>query len=113
MTQLNKLPDFNTPLTVKGVTQSPWYRLWQGLFSGVPTGNLSVVTVGPPPFTYVAPVGGTLILSGGTITQTQFSRDGANFYVTGQTTGMFPLSQGDQLVVSYSVGPPTATFVPR
>ena len=94
--QLNRLPDVNTPLAVKGVTQSPWYRLWQGLFSGVPNGLLSIVTPSSSPFTYVAPVGGTLIVNGGTVSQTKYSRDAANFYVTGQTQGTFPLSRSEE-----------------
>lgn len=110
--QLNRLPDITTALVTKGTTTSGWFRLWQGLFSGAPTANLSVVTVGTTPFTYAAPLGGTVIVNGGTVSQVKFSRDGASFYVTGQTQGCFPVSQGDQLVISYSV-PPTVTFVPR
>lgn len=113
MIQFNRLPDVNTPLTdKKGTTNSSWFRLWGGLFSGTPTGNLSVVTSPNSPFTYIAPVGGTLIVNGGTVSQIQYSRDGANFYVVGQSAGMFPLSQGDQLVIQYSA-PPTMTFAPR
>jgi hypothetical protein len=112
MSQLNYLPDVNTPLTTKGTINSSWFRCWQGLFSGAPTANISVVTVGVTPFTYAAPAGGTVIVNGGTVSQVKFSRDGASFYVTGQTQGMFPVSQGDLLVISYSV-PPTVTFVPR
>lgn len=110
--QLNRLPDFNTPLLTKGSISSAWYRFWQGLFSGVPGGNVSVIAPGVTPFTYIAPLGGVVIIGGGTVTQVQFSRDGASFFVTGQTNGMFPVSQGDQLVVTYSV-PPNMTFVPR
>lgn len=111
--QLNRLPDFNTPLTdKKGVITTSWFRCWEGLFSGAPTANLSVITPGSTPYAYIAPAGGTLIVNGGTVSQVKYSRDGASFYVTGQTQGMFPLSQGDQLVISYSV-PPTLTFVPR
>jgi hypothetical protein len=112
MSQLNYLPDVNTPLTIKGTINSSWFRCWQGLFSGTPTANVSVVTVGVTPFTYAAPLGGTVIINGGTVSQVKFSRDGASFYVTGQAQGMFPVSQGDLLVISYSV-PPTVTFVPR
>lgn len=110
--QLNRLPDITTALVTNKTTTSSWFRLWQGLFSGAPTANISVVAVGVTPFTYAAPVGGTVIVSGGTVSQVKFSRDGASFFVTGQTQGMFPVSQGDQLVISYSV-PPTITFVPR
>lgn len=110
--QLNRIPDFGQALVAKGVTNSAWFRYWSGLFSGAPTGNISVVTVSSSPFTYKAPVGGTVIIQGGTVTQVQFSRDGASFYIAGQTNGLFPMSQGDLLVVTFSV-PPNMTFVPR
>jgi hypothetical protein len=110
--QLNRMPDVNQPLAIKGITGAGWFRFWLGLWSGAPTGNVSVVTPINAPFTYAAPVGGTLIVNGGSVSQVRYSRDGANFYVTGQTQGMFPLSQGDQVVITYSV-PPTLTFAPR
>src|ERR1700747_597948 len=112
MSQLNRMPDYNQPLMTKGVMASGWARFFQGLWSGTPTANLSGVTLGSSPFTYAAPAGGTLIVNGGTVSQVKYSRDAANFYVTGQTQGMFPISQGDQLVISYSV-PPTLVFAPR
>lgn len=112
MTQLNRMPNYNTPLLERGEVGAGWFRLWQGLWSGVPTQNLSVVRATGSPFTYQAPAGGTLIIQGGTVTQVQFSRDGTTFFVTGQTQGMFPVSQGDALVITYSVAP-TLTFVPR
>ena len=110
--QLNRMPDVAQPLSPKGTTASGWYRFWQGLWSGTPTGNVSVVTPISSPFTYAAPVGGTLIVNGGVVSQVRYSRDGANLYVTGQTQGMFPLSQGDQVWITYSV-PPILTFAPR
>ncbi len=111
--QLNRLPDFSTPLMdKKGTTNASWFRLFQGLFTGSPAANISVVVPGTTPYTYAAPTGGTLIVNGGSVSQVKYSRDGASFYVTGQTQGMFPVSQGDQLVISYSV-PPTLTFAPR
>lgn len=112
MTQLNRMPDFNTPLEVNNVVASTWYRLWQGLWSGTPTQNLSAVTPGISPYSFVAPAGGTLIVNGGSVSQTQYSRDGLTFYTTGQTNGIFPLSQGDVLLITYA-SVPTLTFVPR
>jgi hypothetical protein len=112
MIQFNRMPDYNEALVTKGVTSKGWSRFWGGLFTGTPTGPISVITVSASPFTYTATAGGTVIISGGTVTQVKFSRDGATFYVTGQTAGMFPVSQGDQLVITHSV-PPTMTFVPR
>jgi hypothetical protein len=112
MSQLNRMPDYNQPLMTKGVMASGWARFFQGLWSGIPTQNVSVLLPPSSPFTFSAPAGGVLIINGGTVSQVKYSRDAANFYVTGQTQGMFPVSQGDQLVISYTV-PPTIVFAPR
>ncbi len=111
--QFNRMPTVNESLTTKGATTRGWFSFWAGLFSGQATGPASGITVKSSPFSYVAPSGGSVIIQGGTTTQIQFSRDGVNFFVTGVTAGMLPVSQGDTLVVTYSVGPPTMTFVPR
>src|SRR5690348_10500532 len=106
-------PTYEEPLTQKGQISRGWFRLWTGLQKGQPTGPAAPVTVGPSPFKYVASQGGSLIVNGGSTTQISVSRDGANFYITGQTAGMFPLSQGDTLQITYPVALPTVTFVPR
>ena len=111
--QLNRMPTYQEGLTQKGVTSRGWYSFWAGLLKGQPTGNVSGITVSTSPFSYVAPSGGFVIVQGGTTTQVQFSRDGVNFFITGATAGMFPVSQGDTLVVTYSLGPPNMTFVPQ
>lgn len=113
MTQFNTAPTYDQPLMVKGQIASVWYRLWSGLFKGQPTGPVAGVTVGSSPFKYAAPQGGSVIVNGGSTTQISFSRDGANFFITGQTAGMFKLAQGDILQVTYPVAPPTMTFVPQ
>lgn len=110
---LNRMPTYQEPLDQKGVTTRGWYTFWSGLFQGQPTGPVSVLQVGTSPFSYIAPQGGTVILSGGSTTAVQFSRDGVNLYSTGATSGMFPLSKGDTLVVTYSLAPPNMEFVPR
>lgn len=110
--QYNRFPTYQEALTKGKNTASGWYVFWAGLFTGQPKGPVAAISVGASPFTYQSPQGGTVYLSGGTTTQVQISRDGSNFYITGATSGPFPLSQGDLLVVSYSVSPPTATFVP-
>ena len=113
MIQLNRMPTYQDPLDPKGVTSRTWYSFWTGLLKGQPTGPAAAVVVGPSPFSYVAPSGGTLVLSGGTTTQVRISRDGANYFVTGLTAGLFPMAQGDTLEITYTVGAPTATFLPR
>ena len=111
--QFNTAPTYDQPLMTKGQIATGWYRLWTGLFKGQPTGPTAGITVGSSPFKYVAPQGGSVIVNGGSTTQISFSRDGANFFITGLTAGIFPLSQGDTLQVTYPVAPPTLTFVPR
>lgn len=111
--QLNRFPTYSIPLETRGKTTANWFNFFGGLFSGQPTGNVSGITVGSSPFSYVAPSGGRVIIQGGTTTQIQYSRDAQNYFVTGVTAGVIPVSQGDQLVVTYSVAPPTMTFVPQ
>lgn len=111
--QFNTAPTYDEPLTIKGQIARGWFRLWTGLQKGQPTGPTAAVLVGASPFKFVAAQGGTLIVNGGSTTQISFSRDGNNFFITGLTAGMFPVSQGDTVQITYPVAPPTITFVPR
>lgn len=110
--QFNRLPEYNEPLSTKGNTQRGWYSFWAGLFTGQSTGPASSVVAGTSPFTYKAAQGGTLIIQGGTVSMVSFSRDGVTNFNTGQTQGLFPLSQGDILIITYSATP-NLTFLPR
>lgn len=112
MTQLNRMPTYAEKLGTNGETTRGWYSFWLGLLQGQPAGPVAAITVGASPYTYVATLGGTVIVDGGTVSEIDFSRDGVTFYNTGVTAGMLPVSQGDQLVVTWS-GKPTMTFVPK
>jgi hypothetical protein len=109
---LNRMPTNAESLTAKGSITRGWYAFWTGLYQGQPTQTVAVVTPGTSPFTYIAPIGGTLIVQGGTVSAISFSRDAASFYPVGVTNGMLLLSKGDQLVITYSV-PPNLVWVPR
>jgi hypothetical protein len=109
--QFNLLPNFGVALAKAGVTTKDWYLFWANLFSGLPPGNETALTIGASPYTYTAGVKGSLIVSGGTVSAIAFSRDGTTFYSTGQTAGMFTLNARDSLRVTYTVLP-TVTFVP-
>lgn len=109
---LNRMPTYQSPLEVQGATTRGWYTFWLGLLQGQPSGTPVGITVGVSPFSYVAPNGGNVVVSGGTVSQIAFSRDGINFYVTGVTAGMIPVSQFDTVKVTYTVKP-TMTFIPR
>ena len=110
--QFNQLPTYEQPIVTKGNTTRGWYSLWAGLITGQATGPAAVVSPSVSPYTYKADQGGTLIIQGGTVSMVSFSRDGVTNFNTGQTQGMFPLSQGDLLIITYSVAP-NITFIPR
>lgn len=110
--QFNRLPEYNESLTTKGNTTRGWYSLFAGFFTGQATGPAALLTAGPSPYTYKATQGGTLIIQGGTVSLVSFSRDGVTNFNTGQIQGLFPLSQGDLLIITYSAAPNVA-FIPR
>lgn len=69
------------------------------------------ITVGASPFTYTAPFDGSVLVTGGTISNATITRNSA--HSTGFTPPfMIPLSRLDQLSVTYTVAP-TMTFFPR
>jgi hypothetical protein len=116
MKQLNRMPTYQEPLSQKAgaayTTTRGWYQFFTGVLQGQATGLPAPQVVGISPFAFVAPAGGTAILTGGTVSNVTFSRDGETSYVTGQTSGMFPMSLGDILTITYSALP-TLIFVPR
>lgn len=68
------------------------------------------LTAGASPYTYTALANGVVIVNGGTVSLIAFVRDGT-VVGTGVTAGMFPVSIGDGIRVTYSVAP-TMRFVP-
>ena len=108
--QYRNVPTYEQPLEITGHTSSAWYRYWQQNELGTPPAAESAVTPTGSPFTYTAGRKGFLIVQGGTVSAVAFSRSGT-FYTTGQTQGVFPLDQNDQLKVTYSAAP-ILTWVP-
>lgn len=104
------IPTYETPLQLEGRNVAVWYRFFQGVWNGTPPQTEQGLTVTASPFSYVAPRKGFVILTGGTVSAVSFTRTAT--YPTGQTAGIFPVSQGDTLNVTYSVKP-TLTFVPQ
>lgn len=101
-------PTYDQPLTKGGQTQSVWYRFFQGTFLGTPPAAEVTLTPGASPYAFTAPQKGFMIVRGGTVSAVQFTRSTTT--LTGQTSGIFPLSQGDILTVTYT-GLPTMVFV--
>jgi hypothetical protein len=103
-------PNYIEPLINGSNTSSSYYRFFQGVDQGVPPAAEYTITVTASPFTFTTTQhGGFVILSGGSVSTVTFVR--MDSYVTGQTSGIFPMSFGDSLIVAYSLAP-TMIFVP-
>lgn len=112
MTVFRQAPNYTEPLTAKGNTSSSWYRWVQNIDKGLPPSGETKITPGASPWVYMAPSQGFMIVTGGTVSAIAFSRTPGTFYPTGQTAGLFPLSQNDQLQITFS-GVPTVIWVPQ
>ena len=103
-------PNYNEPLISGQNTSASYYRFFQGVDQGVPPAAEFTITVGPSPFTFTATQhGGNVLIYGGTITQVQIKRSAV--YSPGFTEGIYPLSFGDSVIVTY-VSVPTMVFFP-
>lgn len=105
----SSIPTYEQSISQNNKTNSAWYRFFQGLFNGVPSGAESSVTLGATPYSYTAPSGGWVIVRGGTVSAIQYTRSITT--LTGLTSGIFPVGQGDILTITYTVLP-TVTFFP-
>lgn len=105
------IPNYKTALAGKNIIERTWYQFLSDIWKGRPSGAVSSVSSLTSPLIYQAQSKGFMIVQGGTVTIIQFTRDRSTNYNTGQTSGIFPLAQGDSLIVSYS-SVPTMTWVP-
>lgn len=71
---------------------------------------VAAITVNASPFTYTAPFAGSVAITGGTVSLITLIRQSTSV-ATGLTTGLIPVSRGDQIQVTYT-GTPTMTFIP-
>ena len=106
------IPTYDQSLIEGKNTSSIWYRFLQAEYKGNPPADVQNVIPGTSPWTYTTQQKGFVIVTGGTVSLIQFSRGTGTNYATGQTSGLFPLSAGDSLVINYTVAP-TVTFVPQ
>jgi len=70
------------------------------------------VSPGVSPATITASRNGWYIVSAGTVSALDYSRAGGSFISLGVSAGMFPVSSGDAIKITYTVVP-TVYFVPR
>lgn len=92
-----------------------WFRFFGNLWSSTVKGAtdaLAAMTASASPMVYTATARGQAIVSGGTVTVIALSRDGTTFYTTGLIAGVFPLSSGDKLRITYTVVPTVLQFMP-
>lgn len=103
------IPTFEAPMVdlETGRATRAWYLPLLSLFQPLPEVQ---VTVGGSPFSYVATQGGSLLVSGGTVTQITLKRN--QVYVTGLTNGFIPVSAGDVVTITHA-GAPSLVFFPR
>ena len=88
-----------------------WFLYLYGLSSYSPGAALQTPTVTDSPFTFTASADGTVLVSGGAVTDIAVGRSG-KFVDTGQTTGQFVLHFQDQIRITYTAAP-TVTFFPN
>jgi hypothetical protein len=92
-----------------------WFRffanVWTWLIRGSNDAAL-VLSAGASPYVYQATVRGQLVVSGGTVSAIALSRDGTNYYTTGETAGVFAMSFGDRIKITHTGAPTTFVFLP-
>ncbi len=127
MTQITQITPPRVQLTDNNnfITRE-WYRFFLNLFnanasissnsliSGTPPSNPSILTLTGSPFVYTNANVYVIdvIISGGGVTNLEFSRNGTVWYNLGDFRGMFQLSPSDKFRVSYTVSP-IITLIPR
>jgi hypothetical protein len=114
-----KIREHNTLQGLQGGNDSgtEYYHLSSNEYNGLSnyTNFISTITVTSSPFTYQNATGynASVIVTGGTVSLVEFSRDGVTFYTIGTTTNtMVFLSPMDFVKVTYS-SVPTMVVVPR
>lgn len=76
---------------------------------------ISTVTLSASPAVYQWAGAGMadLALDGANTAKVEFSRDGITYVTTGTGAGMYTLSQGDSLRITYTGAGPVVTLIPR
>ncbi len=102
------VPSSQQPLVDKGGRITPvWQRFFNAIVSSA--APIAPVTVGASPFSYRAGAGGTLVVTGGTVSSIALTRNLTT--VSLPTSGTFLMANGDTVAITYS-GLPTVTFIP-
>ncbi len=100
-----------------GIIEQIWYQffvsLWQrtgGGKGGAPNPIVNI-DVTASPFSYIAPIAGNVWIDPGTYCKVTMERGGDVLSFGYVTRGIFPLSVGDVLTVTYTTYPPVMHFI--
>jgi hypothetical protein len=72
--------------------------------------DAAALVLGVSPYTYIATADLSLVVTGGTVSQLAYNRNGTNTNI-GITAGLVPILAGDGLTITYTVAP-TVTMIP-
>lgn len=75
-------------------------------------GAIATITPTTGTFTYTAAAAGSVVITGGTVTNIQLKRGATTIAIAAASPAVVPVSAGDQVIVTNSVVP-TMSFVPR
>lgn len=75
-------------------------------------GAIAAITPTTGTFTYTASAAGSVVITGGTVTNIQLKRGATTITIAAASPAVVPVSAGDQVIVTNSVVP-TMSFVPR
>lgn len=102
------IPSRNLKLTGQdGLLTLAWWQFFNALIAkSLPE---SSITVTASPFSYTVQSEGAVLVQGGTVSQIQLKRVSA--HTLGVTDGLFPVTTGDVITVTYT-GLPTMVFFP-
>jgi hypothetical protein len=104
-------PDWGMPfLDANGNLTQAWHGFLVQL-GGYSPGPVVVVPPTASPMTYIASAHGNLAISGGTVSSIELTRAHVTGVNLGFVNGSVPLSQGDQVTITYSAAP-TINFIP-
>ena len=75
-------------------------------------GNPISITAGATPYTYTSSMNGSIMVSGGALSNVQFIRNGTTVSL-GSFRGAIPVQPGDSVVFTFTAGsPPTLALIP-
>lgn len=108
------MPQPQTPIIALGsLPQKDWFLAFTYFYlaavEGLPQPEVAL-TPGASPYAYQAVIRGQLLISGGTVTAIEFSRDGTTYYTLGVTSGFVQMDAFDYVRITYAVAPTLTYF---